>query len=122
MMLSTLLISAHIFLPPLAIVTTLAVISALFAGAASFTLGVDFWIRTFSKESKDNKQEINNDLCEQAETKSDEAKSVSKSSSFATSFCGLFGKSHKKALIDKSATAANSQQVDRASGSFSKAG
>lgn len=57
MMLGALLVSAHLALPPLAIVTTLAVFSAIFAGSASFTLGIDFWIRTFSSKKKEEKSE-----------------------------------------------------------------
>lgn len=44
-LLPALLIAAHIALPPVAIITALAGISAFFAGSASLVLGVDFWIR-----------------------------------------------------------------------------
>lgn len=44
-LLTGLLLAAHVTLPPLAIITALAAISALFAGSASFILGLDFWIR-----------------------------------------------------------------------------
>lgn len=44
-LLSGLLVAAHIALPPVAAITALAVFSALFAGSASFILGLAFWIR-----------------------------------------------------------------------------
>lgn len=44
-LLTGLLLSANIALPPVALITTIAAISAIFAGSASFILGLDFWIR-----------------------------------------------------------------------------
>lgn len=44
-MLSGALVLAGIGLPPIGLIMALAVISALFAGAASFVLGMDFWVR-----------------------------------------------------------------------------
>ena len=44
-LLTGLLLTATITLPPLGIITALAAVSAVFAGSASFVLGLDFWIR-----------------------------------------------------------------------------
>lgn len=44
-LLTGVLVAANIALPPVAAITTLATISAIFAGSASFILGTAFWIR-----------------------------------------------------------------------------
>lgn len=44
-MLAILLVAANIALPPLAVMTALAVVSAIFAASASLILGLDFWVR-----------------------------------------------------------------------------
>lgn len=44
-LLSGVLIAANISIPPLVAITALAVVCAVFAGSASFILGLDFWIR-----------------------------------------------------------------------------
>jgi hypothetical protein len=44
-LLTGLLFAASLPLPPLMLMTTLAAVSAVFAGSASFILGMDFWIR-----------------------------------------------------------------------------
>lgn len=45
MMLTGLLVAASIALPPVAVMVTLAIVSAIFAGSASYALGMAFWIR-----------------------------------------------------------------------------
>lgn len=52
-LLTTLLVSAGIALPPVGIIIAICAISALFAAAASFTLGMDFWIRKMGKKEED---------------------------------------------------------------------
>lgn len=48
-MITTLLAAASIAVPPLGALIAVATVTALFSGAASFILGLDFWIRNSTK-------------------------------------------------------------------------
>jgi len=43
-LLTVILVAAGVGLPPAAVITALSAVSALFAGSASFILGLDFWV------------------------------------------------------------------------------
>lgn len=49
---------AGIAAPPLGVIIALAVVAAIFAGSASFILGMDFWIRKLSPKSRESSKEI----------------------------------------------------------------
>lgn len=53
MMLPAILIAAGVAVPPLGVLMAVAIVASIFAAAASFVLGVDFWQRTQQKP-KDN--------------------------------------------------------------------
>jgi MFS family permease len=68
-MITTLLTAASIAVPPLGALVAVATVTALFAGTASFILGLDFWIRNsakltnyFSKEKKAEPEILASDL------------------------------------------------------------
>ncbi|MDF1827951.1 MAG: hypothetical protein P1U39_06685 [Legionellaceae bacterium] len=50
-LLTALMVSASIALPPVAVITALSVALTVFAGSASFLLGMNFWIGSASKEA-----------------------------------------------------------------------
>ncbi len=56
-LLTVLLIAAEVVLPPAAIITAISLASAFFAGAASFVLGMDFWIGDKAAKEPDIKPE-----------------------------------------------------------------
>ena len=52
-----LILTANIALPPLMIITSIAAVSALFAGSASLILGLDFWIEQNSVKTCEVEEE-----------------------------------------------------------------
>lgn len=55
-LLASVIIGANIFCPPMILITISAALSALFAGSASFTLGVGFWLS--QNQKKEEKGEV----------------------------------------------------------------
>ncbi|MDF1677449.1 MAG: hypothetical protein P1U32_02000 [Legionellaceae bacterium] len=53
---TTLLVAAHVVLPPAAVMTTLFAVSAFFAGSASLILGMDFWIKKGASHTQTSKE------------------------------------------------------------------
>ncbi|MCH9756532.1 MAG: hypothetical protein K0U37_05010 [Gammaproteobacteria bacterium] len=91
-LLTALLITAEVALPPVAIITALSLVSAFFAGSASFILGMDFWIGSKPAEP--------------------EIKAESGNVSIAKSRHGLFASNHKMDINDATEEVANAKDLE----------
>ncbi len=61
-LLTGLLTAAGVTLPPVGIIITLSAVSGLFSGAASFLLGMDFWIRKNASKSENIVVKVNSNI------------------------------------------------------------